>query len=68
MSQHVEMAITDADVEAFRKRSEERGVFLSCGEAKARLLELLRLYWILSHRPPRAGSENPCEPPPPPWL
>lgn len=40
---------------------------LSFDDAKQRLRELLHLYWILAHRPPKEG-ESPCTPPPVPWI
>lgn len=40
---------------------------ISFNDAKARLRQLLHLYWVLAHRPPAEG-EPPYTPPPPPWI
>lgn len=68
MCQHGFMPITDETIERFRQMMKEKhGVELSFAEAKGRYLELLNLFWILAHKPPKEG-EPPYEPPPPPWL
>lgn len=64
------MPLKDEDqrVENFRRKmKEDYGVEMTFAEAKGRYLELLSLFWILAHKPPKEG-EPPHEPPLPPWL
>ncbi len=62
------MQITDETIDRFRARMEaDYDEVLSFAEAKGRYLELLNLFWLLSHKAPKPG-EPPYEPPPPPWL
>ncbi|OIQ73231.1 hypothetical protein GALL_451330 [mine drainage metagenome] len=62
------MSIDDEVVENFRIRLKEKyGEHLSFTDAKYRYLQLLHLFWILSHKIP-TDCEPPYDLPLPPWL
>lgn len=60
--------MSDEQLENFRRHMQaELDTDLSVADAKGRYLELLHLFWVLGHEPPR--QEEPREDPPtPPWL
>ncbi len=61
------MPITDETIDHFREEMKEKyGEQLSSAEAKGRYLELLNLFWILSHKPPKEGEYHDI--PSPPWI
>lgn len=66
--QYLPMDIPDETFERFRVRLEEQfGEKLSFTDAKHRYLNMLRFFWILSHKLPTKGTP-PFELPPPPWM
>lgn len=61
------MSITDETIEHFREEMKERyDENLSFAEAKGRYLELLNLFWLLAHKPPKEGE--PRDIPSQPWI
>jgi len=62
------MKIDDETVERFHTRLKEKhGEDLPFTDAKYRYLQLLHLFWILSHKIP-TDREPPYDLPLPPWL
>lgn len=61
------MPITDETIEHFREEMKEKhGEDLSFAEAKGRYLELLNLFWLFAHKPPKEGKSRDI--PSPPWI
>ena len=62
------MHLADDEIKNYQERMEDLyDEELSFDDAKERLRQLLHLYWILAHRPPKEGKP-PYTLPPPPWL
>jgi len=65
---HDRMSIDDETIERFHIRLKEgHGEELSFTDAKYRYLNLLHVFWILSHKIP-TDREPPYDLPLPPWL